>query len=218
MEKNALRRRGLAGILMVAALFWGHLLLAQELADPGASLAQGMEFYKSGKYEEAIAVFSALIRKSVDPQITLKANLYLGYSYFTIAKQSEAKSAVEAAILLKPEIELDPSEFVVDFVKFFQDRKNDMVGVLTIETMPPNARVAIDGVHVGSTPLKRDLLYQKYFLRVVRPGYPALSQNIEISRTQTNNIKVDLTKGQSWKKLIRSSLMMIGVAILVGSI
>lgn len=181
-------------------------------------LEGGKEFYKSGNYEEAIEAFSKVIRKSVDKAETLEAYVWLGYTYFTIEKPDEARINIEKGVELSPELELYEKDFGLEFVKFFKITKTEIVGVVFIETVPSGATVFIDNSLAGVTPLKRELLYQKYFMKVVKWGYSPNDQKFEVKRNEANYIKVDLSKGKNWKSFVQSAAIMVVFSFLIGSL
>ncbi|MBI4384948.1 MAG: tetratricopeptide repeat protein [Nitrospinae bacterium] len=66
-----------------------------------ASLAQGLEFFQAGKYEESLKAFDALLQK--EPSNAL-ARYYLGLNLNKLEKFNEAIAAFEKALELNPQL------------------------------------------------------------------------------------------------------------------
>jgi hypothetical protein len=69
---------------------------------------------------------------------------------------------------------------------------------------------------VGITPLKLELLSQKYYLRVVKPWYDPIEDELEIEKSIVTPVKLDMTKGKNWKTFLRSSVIMAAVTFIFG--
>jgi len=179
------------------------------------SYLEGINLYKAGKYEEAIDVFSKIVKKSLDKDLTFKAYIYLGYTYFTIGALDQASFNIEKGVELKQNVDLDEEEFVPDFINFYIDCKDRVVGVAFIESIPSSASIYLDNKKLGKTPIKREFLSQKYYLRLVKWGYDPVVKEIEIKIGEVNHYKVDLSKERNWVTFIRSSLVMIVVGMLL---
>lgn len=191
---------------------------AQEKIKEKQLIEEGIDYYKSGKYDEAIEVFSEVIRISLNEDELFSAYLYLAYTYFTLEEYDEAKIKIEKAIEIKPAVELDEKEFVSEFLKFFKNSKKELVGIGFIESIPSGAFIYLDENKIGLTPIKKELLSQKYFLRLVKWGYSPIETEIEIIKDDVQHIKIDLTKSKNWKTFLRSSLVMIALGFLLNSL
>jgi len=180
-------------------------------------LRKGIDLCLSGAYEEAVSTFSQVLKLSVDQDINRQALLYLGYTYFALGDHSKAKSQVEEVIKISPQTALDEKEFGAEFTKFFETTKRELVGIAFIESIPSRAMIWIDKAKIDYTPIKIELLAQKYRLRVVKGGYTPYEETLVITSNIFNPVKVDLTKEKNWKSFITSSLIMIAVSFLVRS-
>lgn len=190
----------------------------QEKINEKSLIEEGIDYYKSGKYDKAIETFSEIIRKSLIENEILDAYIYLGYTYFTIEENDEAKVKIEKAIEAKPDLELDEKEFVYGFIKFYKETKKGLVGIGFIESIPTRAFVYLDNNKIGSTPIKKELVSQKYFLRLIKWGYSPFEKEIEIKNDRVEHIKIDLTKNKNWKTFLRSCVVMIAFGFLLEKI
>jgi tetratricopeptide (TPR) repeat protein len=181
-------------------------------------LEKGIDLYRSGEYEEAIKVFSEVLKLSVDKNEIIRTYVYFAYTYFAMNELDKALVQVYEAIKQSPEMTLKEEEFPADFIKFFDTAKNQVVGTLFIESTPDRARVWIDKKEFGSTPLKTQLPAQRYYLRVVKGGYSPHEETIEIRSDSIIPIKIDLNKKKNWKSFALSSLIFGAITVLAKSI
>jgi len=181
-------------------------------------LERGVDLYRSGEYEEAIKVFTEVLKLSVDKNEIIRTHVYFAYTYFAMNKLDDAVIQAYEAIKLSPEMTLKEEEFPVDFIKFFDTARSQVVGTIFIESAPDKAKVWIDKKEYGLTPLKTQLLAQKYFLKVVKGGYSPHEETIEIRSDSITPIKIDLNKKRNWKSFALSSLIFGAITILVKSL
>lgn len=208
-------------LLFISILLFFHstvfgLVIPIEQKNP--LIERGKSLYKTGNYNEAIEVFSQIISESVKADELYVSYIYLGYSHFTLGEHEKAMVHVENAIEVQPNIKLDTEEFVTEFIQFYDEIKQDFVGIGFFESAPSSAIVYIDKEKVGMTPMKKELLSKKHNLRVVKWWYTPYESEIDITSNRINNIKIDFSKKKNWKGFVRSSVVMIALAILVKSI
>jgi tetratricopeptide (TPR) repeat protein len=190
---------------------------AQEAIKEENIIQRGINLYKAGRYEEAIDMFSEVLKRSTIKQENIDASIYLGLTYFSLQRQEEGRKSIEAAIQLKPDLTLEEKDIItLEFTKFFTECKNNIVGIGFIESIPSGALVYLDKQKVGITPLKLELLSQKYYLRVVKPWYDPIEDELEIEKSIVTPVKLDMTKGKNWKTFLRSSVIMAAVTFIFG--
>jgi len=212
------------GIISFAMLFvLGSFLLSysqiqEKQEDTKQLLEKGVDLYRSGEYEEAIKVFTEVLELSVDKSEIIQTHVYFAYTYFAMNKLDKAVVQAYEAIKQSPEMTLKEEEFPVEFIKFFDTARSQVVGTVFIESAPDRARVWIDKKELGFTPLKTQLLAQKYFLRVVKGGYSPHEETIEIRSDSITPIKIDLNKKRNWKSFALSSLIFGAITVLVKSL
>jgi hypothetical protein len=102
--------RVLIGAVLVAALASPKAGAPKPEADPG--LAEGKQQVASGRYEEAIATLSAVVRRlgtlPGQEEEVARAYLYLGVAYTGLGQMSPARSQFVQALKRDPSLTLDP--------------------------------------------------------------------------------------------------------------
>ena len=181
-------------------------------------LEEGIDLYRSGKYEEAIDVFIDVLKLSVDKNEIIRTHLYSGYTYFAMNEPDKTLGQVEEAIKSAPDLKLNEEEFAPEFIKFFEVTKAQFVGTAFIESIPNGAKIWLDKREVGYTPLKIQLLAQKYNIRIVKGGYSPYEENIEMRNDAIVPFRIDLNKKKNWKSFVLSSLIMTAMTVLVKSL
>lgn len=194
------------------------LCFAQEISNEKKLIEQGIKYYKSGEYDKAIESFSEVIKTSINKNELLTAYIYLGYTYHTRGEMDKAKIPIERGIELRPGHTLDEKEFVPEFIEFFKEKKEKIVGVGFFESIPPKAFVYLNNQKIGLTPIKNELLAKKYFFRLVKWGYSPVEKEIEIKNNDVTAIMIDLSKTKNWQTFLRSSLIMIAFSFLFKSL
>jgi tetratricopeptide (TPR) repeat protein len=207
------------GLVFVLSGGLGSFCWAQETApDMNTLLKQGMDYYQSGNYEEAIRTFSDILRLSVDKNINLRAHLYLAYTFFLQGESDQSRSQLENAIRLNPQMILDDREFGPEFIKLFESAKKTVTGIAFIESVPKGAMIWIDDEEIGLTPLKRELLSGKYRIKIIKAGYSTHEGVVDIKSDIINSLLIDLTKKDNWKNFVLSTVIMGALTFLVRSI
>lgn len=193
---------------------------------PATPLAEAVKLYKAGLYQEAINALMQLGGKTKDMTERMKIQVYLGYTYFTINSLEEAERALTNGVRARQDADLNDKamfpeigSFAPEFMKFFTTVKSATVGSVYIESVPSKAAVYIDGKKVGVTPMTSDLAYQKYSIKIVKPGYSAKKLDFDFKNSDPGNIKMNLNEGRKhWKGFLQSAVLMVGLSFLIGSI
>lgn len=197
----------------------GCLCWAQEKTlDLNILLKQGMDYYQSGNYDEAIRTFSDVLRLSVDKNINLRAHLYLGYTFFLQGESDKSRAQLENAIRIDPQMILDDREFGPEFIKIYESAKKAVTGIAFIESVPKGAIIWIDDEEIGRAPLKRELLSGKYRIKIIKPGYSVHEGMMEIKNDSINSLLIDLTKKDNWKNFVLSTVIMGALTFLIRSL
>jgi tetratricopeptide (TPR) repeat protein len=206
-----LHRIAVFGLVLLAAAVAGW-------AQAKSVVDTGVEFYKAGKYNEAIEVFRQVLRTSLADREIFTAYLYLGYTYFALQQMDDAKAQVGKAVEIDPNFVPSEPDFIAEFVAFYKKTKEEIVGIGFFDSLPPNAKFSLDGKPLGVTPMKKELLAGTYLLRMVRPGYEPYEMLVDIKKSEIGNFKIDLTGEKNWKTFFRSSLIFVALAVLALSL
>lgn len=192
-----------------------YVCIAQEIIQDNPMIKEGIDQYKAGKYDQAINIFSEVIRQSVEKEILYSAYFYLGYCYYTIEDLGNAKSRIEDAINTIPDKKPNEEDFVPEFIDYFNSIKRKIIGIGFFESIPKNAIIYLDDIKIGTTPQKNELLNKKYFLRMVKYGYEPFEAEFNIQSNEIRNIKIDLREVKNWRTFSRSAVIMIGLSIIL---
>ncbi len=98
----------------LAALLCLGLGLAAAAASPPAELDKARAAFREGKYPEAQQVLTALLYPKTslsDPRQLAEAHLLLGLTYLETGDELQADRELEEALLLEPQLSLDPLVF-----------------------------------------------------------------------------------------------------------
>jgi tetratricopeptide (TPR) repeat protein len=208
---------------IILLMTWAAYLFSQEEKIEKNRLEVGIDLYTAGQYAQAIEAFSEIIKLSTNTQENVEAYIWLGYTCWTTDKKEDARSSIEKAVQLKPDMKLAsdvrgsqafPREFADDVTRW----KDSIVGIAFIKSTPDKAVVYIDSKKIGMTPLKIELLYQKYEVRVIKPGYSPVIKDLELKRDNPNLMTVDLLQGKHWKGFVQSAAAMVVLTLLLNAI
>jgi len=204
-------------LIMIVILIIG-LLPIRGYSQEQEKYLEGVKLYQEGKYDRAVEIFSDIVKKSLDKDLCFNSYIYLGYTYFTIGEHEQARFYIEKGVELKQNVDLNEDEFIRDFILFYRNTKDRVVGIAFIESIPSKASIFMDNKKLGITPIKREFLSQKYYMRLVKWGYDPVVREIEIEVGEVNHFKVDLSKERNWKTFLRSSLVMIVAGVLISTV
>lgn len=197
--KNALFNRPGIGVLELRraldAKAGGNARLALGLAENG--LTNGQQFYESLDADKAITELTAACRlyedgfsEVNDLEKIVLANIYLASVFHQTGQPDAALKHYRTALFLDPKLKLDanvfPPEDLENVEKVRRDIAQGAKGNAEIHSAPVSARVYIDGVYRGATPLTvNNLPAGDHFLRVERNGYDRIAGVFEVSARKT---------------------------------
>lgn len=196
----------------------GTFLTAQEKKIGQIQLEQGLSLFRNSQYKEALDEFSKVPEKSVDNELIFQAYLYMSNIHFILNEKEAAMTYAKRLCEVKQEFALSENEFNSAFIKFIDAIKENLIGIGYFDTVPPAAKILLDKIEVGVTPIKKELLAKEYFLRVVKWGYSPLETKIKITPHDTNSVKFDLNQQKNWKSFGRSALLMLVLSIAMSRI
>jgi tetratricopeptide (TPR) repeat protein len=106
------------------------LAVAQEVH--GDSLVRMLEaakiYYNSGEYENAISELENALQylKQLEQGDQVEAYKYLAFSYVAFGNNAKAKEQFKKALILNPDLELDPAVVSPKIIKVFEEAKSEM--------------------------------------------------------------------------------------------
>ncbi|MBN2361038.1 MAG: PEGA domain-containing protein [Deltaproteobacteria bacterium] len=166
-----------------------------ELAEAG--LANGQQFYESLDADRAIKELTASCEFFEDGFSEVNdfdkmviANLYLASVLQQTGQPEAAIKHYRAALFLDPKLAIDPNVFPPDDIdnleRVRRDNEQGAKGSVEIASAPVSARIYIDGVYRGATPLTiSNLPAGDHFLRIERNGYDRIVGVLEVIARRT---------------------------------
>ncbi len=154
-------------------------------ADAAAKLKAGKQALDELDNEKATESFVAALDDSKQADLSrdfaalLDAWIMKAAGHATGGENGPAKKDIEAVVALAPKSEFSPTFFPPDLLKFAETQKKQAAnakGELLLRTEPPGARVWVDGVFRGVSPVTvAGLSAGKHFVTATLGGY-ALGQ------------------------------------------
>lgn len=158
---------------------------ATRAGDAAQKLKDGKQALDDLDNEKATASFTAALEDwkqadlSRDFAALLDAWTMKAAGHATGGETNPAKKDIEAVVALAPKTEFSPTFFQPDLIKFAEAQKKlaaNAKGELLLRTEPPGARVWVDGVYRGVSPVTvAGLSAGKHFVTATLGGY-ALGQ------------------------------------------
>jgi len=165
--------------------------------------------FNSEQQPDCIPLFQGLIRDLTEEkvkrplteperQLLLKSLDYLGQAFYLVEQQDQASTVFLKLTEMEPNYRLNEDLVSPKIIDFYQQIKSENMGLITVTTTPPGARVTIDGKEVGTTDLA-DLYTPKgdHDLEVNRPGYFPKKITISVVPGKTQKINLPLDRSSS---------------------
>jgi tetratricopeptide (TPR) repeat protein len=102
-------------------------------------LGKAKNHYYGGEYELAIRELENALRflKQLKQTDQVEAHKYLAFSYVAFGDRIKAKEQFKKALVLNPELELDPATVSPKIIKVFEEAKAEMVTAPTEQPIAP---------------------------------------------------------------------------------
>ncbi len=148
------------------------LLEALEFAGAIESYTRLVDAYKSGQMPTVTTDAREIVAEAWEGRALALANL---------GRNEEASADFEELIRFEPAHTIDLDGISSKIVALFTGAKKKLVGALRIDTDPLGAEILLDGVSLGPSPISdRDVLAGPHTLRIVREGYDAVEEPIQV--------------------------------------
>ena len=121
--------------------------------------------------------------------------IHLAGVEFLKGEEKAAREAIADVLAMDSSFKFDGAAFDKSFMLIYRELQERMMregrlGMLTVESTPPGARVFIDGEEKGFSPMSVDRLpVGKHILRVERAGYLTYGVMVDISETGTSSVR-----------------------------
>jgi tetratricopeptide (TPR) repeat protein len=203
-----------AAILFAAAL----LAPAQETSVPGfdpsaAAIQQAQEAldralteFAGTQQSRSIVLFEQAIERLqslrlqglTSPRIKemlVQAYEHRGRAYYAIGLQDKAVEDFRTLVQLQPQHNVSKERVSPKVVEFFANVKKGMVGQIAVESVPPGARVTLNGEFLALTDFfPIDVLAGEYTVEVARDGYMTETRPVVITPKSVVPLQVNLTR------------------------
>jgi len=107
-------------------------------------LGKAKNHYYNGEYEMAIRELENALQylKQLKQTDQVEAYKYLAFSYVAFGDRNKAKEQFKKALVLDPELELDPATVSPKIIKVFEEAKAEMVTAPPVAPVEPVTRVS----------------------------------------------------------------------------
>jgi tetratricopeptide (TPR) repeat protein len=179
--------RGLAIAAALASLASAIPARADDVADAKARFRKGVALYKDRRWREAVAEFEAAYR--------LKPH---GVIHFNVAQCRERLQDWPGALrsyhdyLREVPDASDRAAVRASMGRIEERLAKAGVQILLVYTDPPGARLSLDGVERGTTPLHAVLAPGSYALALSLDGHEPVKEQVDLSRTASRVLDVVL--------------------------
>jgi len=147
-------------------------LQALDFAEAIDAYGKILDAYKTGKIPMVTPDAQGMVEKSYEGRAMAFANL---------GKNAEASTDFESLIRLDPSYQVDLSGVSPKIVKLYTDVRKKTVGVISVETDPLGAEVALGGQPLGPAPVTdREVVAGAYKLTIAKPGFDPVEEEIEV--------------------------------------
>lgn len=126
-----------------------NVSIAQRVSEDSLDLmlVRAKTFYNSGEYEHAISELEKALQylKQLEKGDQVEAYKYLGFSYVAFGDKAKAKEQFKKALVLEPNLTLDPAIVSPKIIKIFEEAKAELPTVpfttpVVEPTKPPVAK------------------------------------------------------------------------------
>ncbi len=111
-------------------------------------LGKAKDHYYNGEYQSAITQLENALRylKQLKQTDQVEAHKYLGFSYVAFGDRVKAKEQFKQALMLDPELELDPATVSPKIIKVFEEARAEMAVAPVAPPVEPVTRVSKEEV------------------------------------------------------------------------
>lgn len=128
-------------------------------------------------------------------EMLVQAYEHRGRAYYAIGLQDKAVEDFRTLVQLQPQHNLSKEKVSPKVVDFFANVKKGMVGQIAVESMPPGARVTLNGEFLALTDFfPIDVLAGEYTVEISRDGYMTETRPVVITPRSTVPLQVTLTR------------------------
>ncbi len=140
------------------------VLLVALAAQPHTTHA-ALERMEWGDFKGALSLLDTAVRSTSDSAELAKLHLARAQALSALQRHDEVDAAFTHALTWDPEARLDPSQVHPRLVSRLEELRSTLRGIVEIAS-PEGAELRIDGLPVGTVPLRRDVSIGRHHVEV----------------------------------------------------
>lgn len=159
--------------------------------------------FNSVSQYSCVSMFQDLVQKigetssqralsDAEARIQQKSLDYLAQAYFNNNELDQTKMSLMNLMKLNPGYKLNEDLVSFKLIEFFDELKKENLGVIRVESNPPDAVVKINGKVVGSAGNDVYSFAGTQVVEVSKPGYVSKRQSVQVAPQQTARVSVQL--------------------------
>jgi tetratricopeptide (TPR) repeat protein len=203
--KHRMMRVGL--VLVIACVLSAPYESIVFSAGSGQDLfSEGMQAYQNGEYEYCIDRLTQAIPLLQEDTSKIEAYKTLAFAYMAFPRKDEARQQFCHLLKIDPTFELDPIMTPPKILSVFHEARKRCApsGGLRVEAVSKDqepvhgAKVYLDGVLIGETPLRKDgLIPGDHELEVKKEGFRSFTSRISIKDMTILSVKRTLVRAHA---------------------
>lgn len=185
-------RIGAVALLANCVLLLASPVAAQQVTQRlRASFARAETLFRTGQPDEAIepltVVIDALLAdaqtESVDDEgraLLVRSLAYRADAHIFAGERSVGDDDLEQLLTLYPRVAIDGFDLSDAVLERFSRAQTNLIGTLTFQPTPLNARVRVDGEDVPSQTTSYRVLAGTHYVEVFLPGFTRYAEEVEV--------------------------------------
>ncbi len=169
-------------------------------------LARAVAEFDGAQQSRSIVIFDEIVNRlenlrrqgSLPPrgrEILVQAYELRGRAYYNIGLSEKAADSFRSLVQFQPQYNMSREKVSPKVVDFFGSVKKALVGYLAVSTVPPGARVSLNGEFLAlSDFFPLDVLAGEYAVEIARDGYQTETRTLSIAPRATETLQVDLVR------------------------
>lgn len=185
---------GLLTAALVAAL--ASLASPAALADSyKASMEAAESDLESGEFENALAELQAAVDATEDLQDRAEAHALRARCYAGLGNSDKLHDAFVSILENDPSFEFDADDVSPRIIEEFESLKATLQAEVSIKTNRPGAMILVDGKHIGTAPMRTEILIGQHEFEIRDPaGYQFAKRRAVIRARQIHDLYIPIVE------------------------
>jgi len=182
-------------VILIFCFSSNCFFLSADTSSTSLLIETGIKLYENGDYEESLKLFDSGLDTIEDEESLITIHKYMALNYIAFNIKEKAYQEFKKIFVINPDFELEERYSPV-VMKIYELAKLDSgkSGFLEILSEPAGADVYLDGEFFGSTPLKKELRFGRYFMELKLFGYKIYNKSIVMNSEQIFLDKIKLNE------------------------